>query len=175
MPSTYTLISSNVLSSSAASVTFSAIPSTFTDLVLRCSVRTDALPGDASFYTLTFNGVTSNFSYTVIRANSSTVSSIRGTSTTQIITPGLSTGNDTANTFGSVEFYIPSYTLSQNKPVSGFGMAETNASFTNANASGVTAGLWSNTAAISSVTLTESNSNTYSIGSSFYLYGLKNS
>ena len=42
MPSTYTLISSNVLASSAASVTFSAIPSTYTDLVVRASIRSDA-------------------------------------------------------------------------------------------------------------------------------------
>ena len=41
MPATYTLIASNTLSSSAASVTFSAIPATYTDLVLRWSSRTD--------------------------------------------------------------------------------------------------------------------------------------
>ena len=39
MANTYTLISSNVLSSSAASVTFSAIPATYTDLVVKTSVR----------------------------------------------------------------------------------------------------------------------------------------
>ena len=43
---TYTLISSNVLSSSAASVTFSSIASTYTDLVLRVSARDDRAGSD---------------------------------------------------------------------------------------------------------------------------------
>ena len=42
---TYTLISSNVLASSAATVTFSSIPATYTDLVLRVSARNnDGVP-----------------------------------------------------------------------------------------------------------------------------------
>ena len=39
MPVTYNLIASNTLSSSAASVTFSAIPGTYTDLLLRITGR----------------------------------------------------------------------------------------------------------------------------------------
>ena len=57
---TYTLISSNVLGSSAASVTFSSIPATYTDLVLRVSARTDA--DDTSL--ITFNGTTTGYSKT---------------------------------------------------------------------------------------------------------------
>jgi hypothetical protein len=41
MANTYTLIESQVLGSSAASVTFSAIPATYTDLVLKFSSRND--------------------------------------------------------------------------------------------------------------------------------------
>jgi len=50
---TYTLISSNVLTSSAASVTFSSIPATYTDLVVRLSARATTT---ASNIWVTFNG-----------------------------------------------------------------------------------------------------------------------
>ena len=49
MPATYTLIASNTLSSAAASVTFSAIPATYTDLVLRYSARSDGASVDDYF------------------------------------------------------------------------------------------------------------------------------
>jgi hypothetical protein len=41
MASTYTLISSQVLGSNTASITFSSIPGTYTDLTLRVSARSD--------------------------------------------------------------------------------------------------------------------------------------
>jgi hypothetical protein len=46
MPSTYTLIKGETIGSSAASYTFTAIPSTFTDLVLRISVRSTSGAGE---------------------------------------------------------------------------------------------------------------------------------
>ena len=53
---TYTLISSNVLTTAAASVTFSSIPATFTDLVLRMSAQADGASNAFDNITLTFNG-----------------------------------------------------------------------------------------------------------------------
>ena len=50
MATTYTLITSQTLASSAASVTFSSIPSTYTDLVLRVSARTDNAAVSDGFY-----------------------------------------------------------------------------------------------------------------------------
>ena len=63
MATTYNLISSNVLSSSAASVTFSSIPAIYTDLVLRCSTRGTGFSNTVLYY---FNGNSSNTSYTNI-------------------------------------------------------------------------------------------------------------
>jgi hypothetical protein len=173
MPSTYSLISSNVLSSSAASVTFSAIPSTYTDLVLRISSRSDSTI-DASTIRLRFNGSSSaSYSETLISGKPYVVVSTRGASATYMFNAGyfVDDGNGaTANTFGSTEVYIPSYTASQNKPISGISAQENNAL-----AARITgeAGLWSNTAAITSIEIF-SNYNFLST-SSFYLYGIKNS
>ena len=173
MPSTYTLISSNVLSSSAASVTFSSISSTYTDLVLRISPRSSISQVDWNFI-MTINGTSANYSDTIIYANPTTVSSGADANQTNLIIQGIPGASGTANTFGSVEIYIPSYTASQNKPLSAIAMTENNsASFTLGDQ--VYAGLWRNTAAITSIAFSAGGANSFVSGSSFYLYGIKNS
>ena len=174
MPSTYTLISSNVLSSSAASVTFSAIPATYTDLVLRVSGRTDGAQVDDSLL-LTINSTAGTaYSFTWLRGNAISASSGRSSSTSSISTSrvGLTASSATASTFGSLEIYIPSYTASQNKPIGFNGVGETNGSSSFA---GAIAGLWSNTAAINQLDCAPGSGTIFVSGSSFYLYGIKNS
>jgi hypothetical protein len=172
MPSTYTLISSNVLSTSAASVTFSAIPSTYTDLVLRGSTRVDA--GTPVSIQIRYNASSggTDYSYVNLRGNGSAASS------------DIISGNDsgagayantvstmTASTFSSWEFYVPSYLSSTKKPSSFIAAQETNATAANINAA---ANLWQGTAAITSIAFALS-ANNFVSGSSFYLYGIKNS
>jgi hypothetical protein len=173
MPTTYTLISSNVLTSSAASVTFSAIPATYTDLVLRISARSSASATTATLL-MQFNSITSGYSETNLYANSSnSPGSTQGSSLSTIGAYGffLITGDTaTASTFSNVEYYIPSYTVSQNKPVSGMTTPENNATVF---VPRVMAALMSNTATISGVTFTLGAGNFMS-GSSFYLYGISN-
>jgi hypothetical protein len=168
---TYTLISSNVLSSSAASVTFSSIPATYTDLVMRLSLRCD--PGystDVVPFGVRFNSDSAtNYSNTaLIGFGSGTASSRDSNANNGTVYYSMNGTNTTANTFGSIEIYIPSYTVSQNKPFSAIGAQENN----NATAyMAAHAELWRNTAAITSTTLTP-NSGNFLTGSSFYLYGI---
>jgi hypothetical protein len=171
MANTYTLIASNVLSSSAASVTFSAIPATYTDLVVRCSIRTNqAVVNPAAV--IRFNGDTgSNYSYTVLEGSGSAASSARSTPAGFMNIGRYNGSTSTSNVFGSGEVYIPSYTVAQNKPVSAVGMGEDNATTASMAAN---AGLWLNTAAITTVAVA-TGSGTFDSGSSFYLYGIKNS
>jgi hypothetical protein len=173
MPSTYTLISSNVLASSAASVTFSSIPATFTDLVLRWSARTDASGSQYDSIYMKFNGNSANYSRTTLRGNGAAAASQQASSQTEaniLISASAPTG--TSNTFSNVEIFIPSYTASQNKPFSSFSAQENNTTtaflFANAN-------LWSNTAAITSIALTPEIGPNFVSGSSFYLYGISKS
>ena len=173
MPATYTLISSNVLSSSAASVTFSSIPATYTDLVLRISGRTT---GAAVFDNLgiQFNGsATAVYSDTTLRgAGAGGADSVRDSNYSAVLFyNSSSSGGSTSNTFGNAEIYIPSYTVSQNKPVGGFGVSETNATTAYMSAG---AFLWRNTAAITSLAITSDNGQSFVSGSSFYLYGISN-
>jgi hypothetical protein len=173
MPSTYTLISSNVLASSAASVTFSAIPSTYTDLVLRASTRVSTGAGLFDTIAMRLNGDTAtNYSDTYLRGDGSSASSGRDTSFTRTFVRMGEGNGTTANTFGSVEIYIPSYTASQNKPISSVSMAENNATDSHM---AINANLWRNTAAITTILLYSENALSFASGSSFYLYGIKNS
>lgn len=171
MANTYTLIASNTLSSAAASVTFSSIPQTYTDLVLRVSTRTDG-SADNTLLGVRFNNDTNtNYSSILLTGNGSTASSSTlGTFANTYL--GQTVANTaTANTFNNGELYVPNYTASQNKPISGIGIAENNSTTAIIRA---VAGLWQVTSAITSITLISGNGN-FMTGSSFFLYGIKNS
>lgn len=170
MPSSRRLIASNTLTGSAASVTFSNIPSTYTDLVLRISALDSQASVDTAF-NIKINGATTSQSGTSLYGSGSAAASARQT-TGPVDFNRESGASATANTFGSIELYIPSYTVSQNKPISNFGVAETNAT---AVQMGVNAALWSNTAAITSIEILSSYATNWAVGSSFFLYGLVNS
>ena len=174
MPATYTLIQSTVLASTQTIISFTSIPSTYTDLVLRISARTNASGAVNDSIEITFNSDTStNYSTTVLIGNGSAVSSDKYSNNVPGRAWYSATGNSaTASTFSNAEIYIPNYLASQNKPYSAFSVNETNAT---AVLMGATAGLWRNTSAITSITLDPlDGAATFQIGSSFYLYGISN-
>ncbi len=173
MANTYQLIASNTLSSSAASVTFSSIPATYTDLVLKLSTRTDLADTSVNIFTRLNGDTATNYSITRVANYGGGVDSDRNTSQVRFNQAPWSEGtNLTANTFANSEMYIPSYTASQNKPLSVFDAVE-NDSATTAYVI-ATASLWRNTAAITSIEMLPYSGNFVS-GSSFFLYGIKNS
>lgn len=174
MANTYTLIaSSTVGSGGAASISFTSIPSTYTDLCIKYSVRSSGNPA-ATYAYITFNG-SSSASYGMRRLYgfSSTVASSESSNASSIAGAFLVGGSDqTANTFGNGELYIPNYTSSNYKSVSGDSVDENN-SATNS-FKFLAAGLWSNTSAITSITLTGETTN-FAQYSTAYLYGIKKS
>jgi hypothetical protein len=169
---TYVAIAKTVLTGSQADVTFSSIPSTYTDLLLTVSSRGDRAVASETI-SIQFNGDTAtNYSLTDIASYGSTVSSSRTTSAVKIYNLYTVGANGTSNTFGSFEVYIPNYTASTNKPVS-VSLADIyNDTATMIN-SGL-AGLWRNSSAINSIKLFPFSGNFVS-GSRFDLYGIKNS
>ena len=172
MATTYTLISSNVLTGSAASVTFSSIPSTYTDLVIKCSMRSNRASNTTDTVKLTINGDTSTlYSDTFIRGDGASAISSRNSSAAFITGQYATAATSTASTFSSFEYYIPSYTATQARPVGGFFAHENNT--TTAYLSG-SAGLYTGTTTITSLTLALVNGS-FITDSSFYLYGIKNS
>ena len=165
MANTYTLIEAKTLGSSIASITFSSIPATFTDLKIVASTRTDSAQSDNRM-DINFNGSGSSFSARFLYGTGSAAAS--ATDTTLILQSDG--GTATASTFGSTEIYIPNYTLSQHKSYSNDGVTENNATSV---ITGLLAGLRSDNAAITSITLTSSNN--FVSNSTFYLYGISNS
>jgi len=163
---TYTLISSNVLASSAASVTFSAIPATYTDLVIRASIRNTST---TSITRIRLNGITSGYSARSLTGDGATASS-QTQSTAYLYSGELNTSSTTANTFTSMEFYLPNYLSTVNKPISTIASTENNA--TTAYTVAV-AGLSTITSAITSIEVYVG-ANAFDVGSSFYLYGISN-
>jgi len=170
MANTYTLISSNTLGSNTASVTFSSIPNTYTDLVLKCSSRNSV--GNSEIRITLNNSTASNYSYTYLLGYGTGVDSARAGSASYIYSIGA-TSSQTSSTFSNTEIYIPSYTASQNKIVSSFGTNEDNSS--SGSDLGAVSGLWRVTDAISTITLTPGASGNFVTNSSFFLYGIKNS
>ena len=171
MATTYTLINSNVLTSSAASITFSSIPATYTDLVLRMSTR-DLLSGSqANQFRVFINGSTSSiYSWVELLGNGASASSTSVSGNGRFNISYTDSDSATANTFASHELYFPSYTASQNKPISSFGAQEMNATTARIAAQAM---LFSSTAAITEIKV-EGNSANWAAGSSFYLYGISN-
>lgn len=167
MPSSRVLISSQVLGTAAATVTFSSIPSTYKDLVLRWSARCDTTTENVD---IQLNSATTNYSLTQLDGYGSAgvASSRLTTGLVGIRVYGMTQSGNTANTFGSSEFYLPNYSGSTNKPNSTFAVTETNNTVALINA---VAGLRSNTDAVTSLRLATGSGN-FVAGSSFYLYGL---
>lgn len=164
MAKDYQLIQAQTLTSSAASVTFSNIPQNFTDLVIKTSVR-DVFNGHSGLIAVAFNGSTASQSRKSIYGTGTAAGS---EGSTDIRIEYNSAANATASAFGNGEMYIPNYTSANYKSTSSEGVSETNAATA---FMAMTAGLWSNTAAITSITLTPNSAN-FVQHSTFYLYGI---
>jgi hypothetical protein len=170
MAATYIPIASTTLATTAASVTFSSIPATYTDLVLRISVRMSVSGPDN--VNVKINSFINSHSYTHFYASNGSAASSRATGVGFFRLNNILPGTEsTANTFGSGECYFPSYAGSANKTMGHFGAGESNS--TTIPYITATAGLLSQTAAITSLTITPAGGNFVS-DSSFHLYGILN-
>jgi hypothetical protein len=170
MSNTYTLLETiTVGAAGASSVTFNSIPQTgYTDLVLKVSWRTTAAV-TANIGYITFNADTTGYSHKFVQGNGATADSggyTGANSKNSGIIPGSSA---TANTFSNNEIYIPNYRGSTYKSYSIDSTGENNATTSYAM---LLAGLWSNTAAITSIKFEEQNGATLAQYSTFSLYGV---
>ena len=160
------LIASSTLGANASSYTFSSIPQIYTDLLLKVSSRID-YTGAGDYFKVEFNGTTTGNTEKYLYGSGSGTGSFSGS----LIESNLSSGGATANTFGNCEIYISNYTSGTNKTVSIDTVYENNAT---AAQQALVGGLWSNTAAITSIKLTPegAGTNNFVTYSSFYLYGI---
>ena len=169
MPTTMKLIAKNVLGSDTASITFSSIPGTYTDLMILSSCRSTAAGSDSVDMYAQFNSATTNYSMRRLYGNGSSAASDTASGAATSLRVGNMPGtNPTADTFSSVSIYIPNYAGSTNKSVSADSCSENNGTLALVMA---WASLWSNTAAITDILLAPL-SGSFKSGSSFFLYGI---
>lgn len=160
-PSGMTLIQTQTLSAPAETVTFSAIPQTFTHLLIIASACDSS--GTSQAFTLTFNGDTgTNYAY----CNTLNVNGVPGGSASAS-SPSIPAGLE-GGTGGASQISIPAYRGALPKTATG-----TANSFT-AGAAVLAAqygGNWNNVAAITSIELFANSS--FTAGSVFSLYGIQ--
>ena len=168
MANTYTLIaSSTVGSGGASSIDFTSIPATYTDLVLKFSLRDGTYASTLATAYVKFNNTTANRSTRWLYGNGSAAGS--GNASNMYL-PNIPGNTATASTFGNGELYIPNYAGSTNKSSSADVVPEGNTSSTYMS---LVANLWSDTSAINQITLTSDGN--FAQYSTAYLYGIKNS
>jgi hypothetical protein len=164
MATTYIPLYTTTLASTTSTVAFSSIPAGYTDLVLVCN----AIAATNASMTIQFNGDTANnYSYIVLDGSGTTVSSNRQNNVSAIQLASWSIGMGSTTIPSPVIANIQNYSNATT-----FKTVLTRSSVVNASAAmGVDAfaGLWRNTAAITSLTI---NGNTFAIGSTFSLYGI---
>jgi len=168
----FELISTTILSTTAASVTFSTtgLGSTYKHLQIRSTIRTDKSVGQSTFVRL--NGDSgSNYAFHSLVGNGSSVTSNATTSYTSAVmylgsTPGT---NTTTGVFepGIIDI-LDAFSTSKNKTLKAVNGNQSNV-VTNLR---FTSGLWMNTAAITSI-LISPETNNFIAGSRFSLYGIK--
>jgi hypothetical protein len=168
MPITYEPIATQTLGSTAGSVTFSSIPSTYTDLIVVTSPTATNNNYDIG---IRFNSDTgSNYSMTCMVFNADNSANPQSTRETNVssIRSNTNINNTIPNPFVlQIQNYANTTTFKSTLsrtavPSGGYGL-------------GATVGLWRSTSAINEITfvLLGGGSTTYKVGSVFTLYGIK--
>jgi hypothetical protein len=164
---TYEAIATQTLGSAAASVTFSSIPSTYTDLVIVIASLNNTA-ANTSFQFQVGNGSVdtgANYSLTELFGTGSAASSDRASNDTAAYLngPGIGTSTNIPNLY-ILNLMNYSNTTTYKTFLGRGGNAEKNVV--------ATVNLWRSTAAINTVKIFQS-SNNMATGSTFSLYGIK--
>lgn len=158
--STYTPLATQTLGSAAASVTFSSISGSYTDLVLVCNSK---LTTSNTQIRLQFNGDTaSNYSVTLIYGDGTSAGSVRTSNATSANIGGL------ADEFGTTVINLNNYSNSTTYKTA---IARYNFVAPSYSETGAKVCLWRSTSAITSILVFPTTS-TFTTGSTFSLYGI---
>lgn len=162
MANTYEPIATQTLGSATATVTFSSIPSTYTDLVLITSVKTTSAAQNLLMRVNSDTG--SNYSTTLVTGSGSSTASVRTSNATQGALDNYGYADTASNNITIVNLMNYSNTSTY----------KTWLSRANNAGNGTTAlvGLWRSSSAINAIEIFIG-SNTMTAGSTFTLYGIK--
>ena len=168
----YDSIATTTLATTATTVTFSSIPSTYTHLQLRILARSNRGAGSGAQLTYQFNSDTgTNYDDHYLSGDGATATAGNdGTSQTYIWGTLIPVASTTANAFGvSVVDILDYANTNKNKTTRGLGGFDSNGGgwiYLNS-------GLWRSTTAINSISIICSASASFIANSSFALYGIK--
>jgi hypothetical protein len=154
---------------SSTSLTFSSIPSTYTHLQIRGISRNTGGSLSYAIY-LTFNGSSTGYSWHYLKGNGTVASASGAVSEVNInLQNAEAGGSSTANTVGGQIIDILDYgNTNKYKTVRALTGTDTNGG----GAISLGSGLWQNTSAISSLTITNGY-DFFSTSTTFALYGIK--
>lgn len=152
----------------ASTISLNSIPATFTDLLVVTSLR------GVNYGGITLNSNNSNTSMRVLWGTGTNAQTANYTAFTYNIWQTISKNASTSNTFGNAQIYIPNYLSSTAKSISIDSVGENNGT---AAEQIISAALWNNTAAITSITFTSLDDNlapssVFAQYSSVSLYGI---
>jgi hypothetical protein len=169
MPGTYEPIATTTLGSSSSTITFTSIPSTYTDLVLILNYGQSAT--DQSSWLRVGNGSIdsgTNYSMTALSGNGSSARSDRN-SNSSVMYWGFYVIGATSLTNNAI-FHFQNYSnTTTNKTV----LSRVNNPYSGSYpGTGATVGLWRSTSAINQIRLGIDASATYSSGTTATLYGI---
>ncbi len=161
-----------VPSGGAASISFIGIPQTYAHLQIRNIARTTASQ-DRESIKLTFNSDTgTNYSRHSLWGSGSAASAFGAASESYVLLTDFAAATATASIFGAAVTDVLDYTnTNKYTTVRSLGGVDLNAAVTVYD--GLNSGLWMNTAAINSITLTPFSGSNLAQYSSFALYGIK--
>jgi hypothetical protein len=151
-----------------ASIEFTSIPQTYTDLLIVGSIRTNR-SSVVDNLQIEFNGASTNLSFTLLFGGGTSAASASGS---YGLVGDANAATSTASVFSSHSIYIPSYSGSTNKSFSVDSVSENNATEAYQE---ILSGLWSVTSAITSLRLFPRTGTLLNQYSSASLYGIKNS
>jgi hypothetical protein len=170
MANTYSLISSvTVGGGGAATIDFTSIPATYTDLILKLSTRSTSTDPDRAsvLYTMKFNNTATTYTGKTLRTQGTTVTTFSGA-----FFGYTAASNFTASTFDNTDTYITKYAGSNQKSFTIDNSDEQNSAAYDS-ILGLIAGLWDGISAINQITLTLGYGN-FAQYSTAYLYGISN-
>jgi hypothetical protein len=181
MPNTYVALRTETVAVATGTVTINLSGiSGYTDLVLQCSLRADTSTfNNMNFPLLRFNGDSTSGLYSVTNlyarntGGGDTAASQRSSNQNEINLGGVATSAMASGIFSTYQVNIQNYAnTSVNKTV--LARIGTGGNLTASDGVWASVGLWRNTNAITSITLTATSSGLFQVGSTISLYGIAN-
>lgn len=157
-------------SGGSSSINFTSIPNTYTDLLLKGSLRFSDIAGVSQAASIKFNTLDTNQTWVQVYGTGTGVGSNGSTGLGQAATSNGSAS--TSNTFSNFQIYVSSYASSEYKIASTDTIVENNGTASSQVFASTT---WSSTSPITGLSLVPNTTGNFAENSTAYLYGISKS